>query len=124
VDFFVPNEVEALHFTGVDTIEEAAAKLGCYAGTVVVKLGKRGALAQAGGQVWKGLGFKVEVVDTTGAGDAFNAGFLYAHVVEGRSMPDALRFANACGAITVTTIGGPTARASAAKVDAFIREQQ
>jgi sugar/nucleoside kinase (ribokinase family) len=124
VDFFVPNEVEALHFTGASTIEEAAAELSRYARTVVVKLGREGALARAGEQVWKAPGFDVEVMDTTGAGDAFNAGFMYAHIVESRLMPNALRFANACGAIAVTTIGGPTAPPSAGEVDAFIKERR
>lgn len=124
VDFFVPNEVEAINFTGASTVEEAAAELSRHAGTVVVKLGREGAMAHAGEQVWRLPGFEAEVVDTTGAGDAFNAGFMYAHIVEGRSIPDALRFANACGAIAVTTIGGPTAPTSAAEVDAFIEERQ
>ncbi|MCR4408549.1 MAG: carbohydrate kinase family protein [Anaerolineae bacterium] len=124
VDFFLPNETEALHLTGANDIEEAATELSCYAGTVVVKLGREGALACTGGQVWKASGFKVEVVDTTGAGDAFNAGFLYAHVIEGRPIPEALHFANACGAIAVTIIGGATALPSAAEVDAFIEEWQ
>jgi sugar/nucleoside kinase (ribokinase family) len=124
VDFFMPNEVEALYFTGASTVEKAVAELGRYAGAVVVKLGREGALACSGGQVWKAPGFEVEVVDTTGAGDAFNAGFLYTHIAEGRPMPDALCFANACGAIAVTTIGGPSTLVSAAEVDAFIRERQ
>lgn len=124
VDFFVPNEVEALHLTGASTVEEATTELSRYAGTVVVKLGREGALAWACEQMWKVSGFEAKVVDTTGAGDAFNAGFMYAHIVEGRSMSDALRFANACGAIAVTTIGGPTAPPSAAAVDAFIKERQ
>jgi sugar/nucleoside kinase (ribokinase family) len=124
VDFFLPNEVEALHFTGASTVEEAAAELSRYAGTVVVKLGRDGALARSGEQVWLAPGFEVEVVDTTGAGDAFNAGFLYACIVEGRPMPDALRFANACGAIAVTTVGGATSPPSAAEVDAFIWERR
>jgi len=121
VDFFLLNEVEALHFTGLNTVEEAAKELSHYAGTVVVKLGRKGALARAGRQEWKASGFEVEVVDTTGAGDAFNAGFLYAHIVEGRPIPEALRFANACGAIAVTTIGGAIAPPSAAAIDAFIK---
>jgi sugar/nucleoside kinase (ribokinase family) len=124
VDFFLPNEVEALHFTGTSTVEEAAAELSHYAGTVVVKLGRDGALARSGEQVWPVPGFEVEVVDTTGAGDAFNAGFLYARIVEGRPMPDALQFANTCGAIAVTTVGGATSPPSAAEVDAFIRERR
>lgn len=124
VDFFVPNEFEAINFTGASTVEQAAAELSRYAGTVVVKLGREGALAYTGEQVWKAPGFKVEVVDTTGAGDAFNAGFLYARVVESRPMPEALRFANACGAIAVTTIGGAAVLLGAAKVDAFIEERR
>lgn len=124
VDFFLPNEVEALHFTGASTVEEAAAELSRYAGTVLVKLGKEGAMARSGGQIWQASAFEVEVVDTTGAGDAFNAGFLYARIVEGRCMSDALRFANACGAIAVTTVGGATSPPSAAEVDAFIRERR
>jgi sugar/nucleoside kinase (ribokinase family) len=110
-------------FTGASTVEEAAAGLSRYAGTVVVKWGREGTLARAGEQVWKAPSFEVEVMDTTGAGDAFNAGFMYAHIVEGRPMPNALRFANACGAIAVTTIGGPTAPPSAGEVDAFIKER-
>lgn len=124
VDFFLPNEAEALHLTKTGTVEEAAIELSRLAGTVVVKLGREGALARAGEQVWKVPGFKVEVVDTTGAGDAFNAGFLYAHLIEGRSMPEALRFANACGAIAVTTIGGAAALPSAAEVNAFVEERR
>jgi len=124
VDFFVPNEVEALYFTGASAVEKAVAELSRCAGAVVVKLGREGALAQAGEQVWKAPGFEVEAMDTTGAGDAFNAGFMYAHIVEGRPIPDALRFANACGAFAVTTIGGPTAALSAAEVEAFIEERQ
>ncbi len=124
VDFFLPNEVEALHLTGANTVEEAAVELSHYAGTVVVKLGREGALARTGEQVWQASGFEVEVVDTTGAGDAFNAGFMYAHIVEARPIPGALRFANACGAIAVTTVGGATSPPSAAKVDAFIKERR
>jgi len=124
VDFFLPNESEALNLTGANTIEEATTELSRYAGTMVVKLGREGTLARTGEQVWKAPGFEVEVVDTTGAGDAFNAGFLYAHIVEGRPIPEALCFANACGAIAVTTVGGATAPPSAAAVDAFIRERR
>jgi sugar/nucleoside kinase (ribokinase family) len=111
-------------FTGASTVEGAAAGLSRYAGTVVVKWGREGTLARAGEQVWKAPSFEVEVMDTTGAGDAFNAGFMYAHIVEGRPIPDALHFANACGAIAVTTIGGPTAPPSAAEIDAFIKERR
>lgn len=124
VDFFLPNEAEAVNFTGASTVEGAATELSHYAGMVVIKLGREGTLARTGEQVSKAPGFKVEVVDTTGAGDAFNAGFLYAHIVEGRPLSEALCFANACGAIAVTTVGGATAPPSAAAVDAFMRKRR
>jgi sugar/nucleoside kinase (ribokinase family) len=62
----------------------------------------------------------VDVLDTTGAGDSFDAGFIYWHVVEGHSPVDALRFANACGAIAVTRVGGASSVPSAADVEAFV----
>jgi sugar/nucleoside kinase (ribokinase family) len=120
VDLFVPNEAEALHLTGVGKAGRAAVVLSRYAKNVAIKQGKKGALARSGNQAWEAPAFAVDAVDTTGAGDAFNAGLIYAHVIEGRTFPDAVRFANACGAIAVTTIGGATARPSAARVDAFI----
>jgi sugar/nucleoside kinase (ribokinase family) len=60
------------------------------------------------------------VVDTTGAGDSFDAGFIYRRVVEGRSEADSLRFANACGAIAVTRVGGASSVPSAAEVESFM----
>jgi sugar/nucleoside kinase (ribokinase family) len=119
VDFFVPNEVEAACLTGEDSVEQAVLALSRYAKNVVAKLGKKGALARCGERTWQVPAFAVKAVDTTGAGDAFNAGFIYARIVEGRAMADALRFANACGAIAVTTIGGATAHPTAVQVDAF-----
>jgi ribokinase len=50
----------------------------------------------------------VDVVDTTGAGDAFNAGFIYATNMQKQSLPEAMRFAAACGAQAVTQVGGAT----------------
>lgn len=120
VDTFFPNETEAVHLTGQGEAERAAAVLGRYARTVVVKLGREGAVAYSGGQVWRAASLAVHPVDTTGAGDAFNAGFVHAHVVEGRPLLDALRFANACGALSVTAIGGTGGICPAAEVDRFV----
>jgi len=123
VDFFLPNETEALHLSGEGTVEQAAAILSRYAKNVVVKLGRTGALAQTGEQVWRVPGFTVRAIDTTGAGDSFNAGLIYARAILGRPMPAAMRFANACGAIAVTTVGGANNVPGAATVDKFIEKQ-
>ncbi len=121
VDYLIPNETEALHLTGQPDVQEASEILGRYAQNVVVKLGAQGSLARSGAQMWRMPGFYVTPVDTTGAGDAFNAGFIHARVVEGQPMPDALRFANACGATAVTTVGGTSSIPSAVQVREFIR---
>lgn len=122
VDFFLPNETEALHLSGETTVEQAARALSRYAKTVIVKRGAQGALGQSRGETWRVPGFSVTPVDTTGAGDAFNAGFVYAHVIKDRSIPEALCFANACGAIAVTAIGGTTGIPRADQVDAFMAD--
>jgi sugar/nucleoside kinase (ribokinase family) len=72
----------------------------------VVKQGAEGAMALHGGEVVRSPGFKVDVADTTGAGDSFDAGFLFAHIVQGQPLRNALRFANACGALSATGYGG------------------
>ncbi len=120
VNFFLPNETEALHLTRQTDIAAAAAMLGRTAQTVAIKLGREGAYMQAGEQIWRVPGFPVTPIDSTGAGDAFDAGFIYAHVIEGRPAPEALQFANACGAIAVTSLGGAAAVPTADQVDTFM----
>ncbi len=123
VDIFIPNESEILHITGAETVEEATATLSPYVKTVVVKMGEEGALAREGERLWRVPAFEIEVADTTGAGDGFNAGFLYARIGQDRTLPDALRFANACGAIAVTTLGGSSAIPTTREVDVFIERK-
>jgi len=107
VDFFAPNETEALYLTGAPTVEVALAELAQCARTVIIKRGGRGVLAQAGAQVVEAPALQVEVCDTTGAGDCFNAGFLYGNL-RGRSLLDCLRIGNICGGLAVETRGKAT----------------
>ncbi|OGB93630.1 MAG: hypothetical protein A2Z31_06025 [candidate division NC10 bacterium RBG_16_65_8] len=67
-------------------------------------------------------GFSMEAVDPTGAGDAFNAGFLFAYLA-GWSLADCATWANACGAMTVGRPGGSGAFPSRSEVEAFIRSK-
>jgi len=89
----------------------------------VVKRGAQGALALRASAPQDPIvvsAIPVEVVDTTGAGDAFDAGFLYATLILQRDLPDALRFAAACGAQAVTQVGGATNAPDAATIEAWL----
>jgi ribokinase len=87
--------------------------------TVVLKLGKRGAsiVEAPGSQEVKVRSFRVKAVDTTAAGDAFT-GALAVAIAKGRKVVDAVRFANAAGALCCTKLGAqpamPTRRSVAA----------
>jgi len=94
-----------------------------FGSTIVVKRGKDGALARAGNQVWLAPAFEIGAVETTGAGDCFNAGLLYAVIENGQELSDALQFANGCGAIGASTPGGTSASMSAEEVYRFIEDR-
>ena len=104
--FFLPSEDEILAIQGAADLREAFAKLPALRGTVAVKRGREGSvILQPDGTSVVGTSFAVEPIDTTGAGDSFNAGMIYGHLtgLRGEAL---LRFANACGALAVLRIGG------------------
>ena len=72
---------------------------------MAVKRGAAGALAGRGSERVGEPGFAVEAIDTTGAGDAFDAGFL-AGLLTGEDLPACVRRGNACGALTAAHVGG------------------
>ncbi len=104
-DIFAPNRSEAQQLTGARSAEEALARLMEFSPIVVIKCGADGALAGACGQTWHAPALAVNVVDTTGAGDCFNAGFLAAHV-RGESIETCLRWGNISGGLSTTCLGG------------------
>jgi ribokinase len=110
VSILTPNETEAELLTGVKVTDEASCTraadilLGKGIKTVIITLGARGSFVATASSSELILGFKVNPVDTTAAGDTFN-GALAVALAEGSSMPDAVRFANAAGAISVTRMG-------------------
>ena len=122
VDILFVNEHEARAITGAASAVEGARELARRAPLVVAKLGAHGAALAAGESLVTVPPYPVRVVDTTGAGDSFDAGFIYSYVVDGRPVAQALRFANACGAIAVTRLGGASSVPTAAEVEAFLAE--
>jgi ribokinase len=105
-DLFLPNRSELSQLTGLDEPDAAAAKLlELGAGAVVLKDGSRGARYYSATERHADPGYAITPLDTTGAGDAFDAGYI-ATMLEGRSNPDRLRFANACGAVVAGVHGG------------------
>ncbi len=106
-DFMTPNETELEVLSGTSNlpVEEAARSLLVTdQQTVIVTLGAQGARYVQKDASVRIPGFQVEVVDTTGAGDAFNGGLAVA-LAEGRSLQEAIAFANATAALCVTRPG-------------------
>ncbi len=104
-DCFICNETEAKRLTNSASHDGALLAIAQYCPTTVIKRGEHGAAALHAGQVIEIGAPQVEVVDTTGAGDSFNAGFVYG-LLQGWSMEKALRAAVACGSASVTAHGG------------------
>jgi len=104
-DVFLPNATEACALTGVPDVEEAAARLARIVRVVAVKLGAEGALGVQGEQMARVSSLPVAVVDTVGAGDNFDAGFLYGYL-HGWPLEKALRLGTVCGALSTRAAGG------------------
>jgi sugar/nucleoside kinase (ribokinase family) len=109
VDLFLPNAAEAARIVGKADVDAAAEALAGRAGTVAVKLGEGGGLARRGAEIVRARRFAVDVVDTTGAGDAFDAGFVFG-LTRGWPLQRALSLANACGALSCRSVGGVDAQ--------------
>jgi sugar/nucleoside kinase (ribokinase family) len=108
VDVFAPNTDEALRLTGTPTVEEALDALADLVDTVIIKRGGAGATAVRHGRRYDIAGVPLAAVDTTGAGDCFNAGFIHA-LLSGHQLPDCLAVAVACGAAAITDFGSRAA---------------
>ncbi|HEX4812263.1 MAG TPA: carbohydrate kinase family protein [Nonomuraea sp.] len=119
IDYLLPNEAEALRISGAGTVESAAAALAARGACTVVKRGADGALLHhPDGTVLTVTAPHVKPVETTGAGDSFDAGLL-ATLLAGGDLAAALRTASACGALATQGIGGTAAQATAAQAAAL-----
>ncbi len=111
VDVFLPNENEALALTGSPDNEQALNLLVQKCPWVAIKLGPRGAIAGRGSETANSPALKVNVVDTTGAGDSFDGGFLYGFL-HSWSLERSLKLGAACGSLSTRKAGGTTAQAT------------
>jgi ribokinase len=124
VDYLTPNETELrilMRLAPDDptpTAELAARLRQRFGGTLIVTLGERGALVLDNQGQFYVPAVAIEAVDTTGAGDAFNAGLAVA-LAEGAPLLQAVQFANGCGALACTKLGVIPALASRSAADAI-----
>ena len=123
IDVLFMNETECCHYTRLSDPEEGARRLAEGAGMAVIKLGKRGAMAVKDGALTFAPAYPVTVVDTTGAGDSFNAGFVSAFL-RGLPVEDCLKYGNGCGALSVTKLGGNTGFPFREELEAWIRDHE
>jgi sugar/nucleoside kinase (ribokinase family) len=109
VDCFLPNSTEARAITGLDDVDIAAEALAEHGGVVAMKFGQGGGLAMSGHEVVRSESIPTAVVDTTGAGDSFDAGFI-AGRLNGWALDRCLALAVACGSLSTRGIGGTAAQ--------------
>jgi len=126
VSILTPNETEAELLTGmkVETDEQVAAAAKALRdrgiGIVILTLGARGVYVSSNEMTGIVPGFKVKPVDTTAAGDVFN-GALAVAMAEGRPLAEAVRFANAAAAISVTRLGAQPSAPKRAEIEQMLK---
>jgi ribokinase len=123
ISYLFLNADEAKSISGQPDPLSACEWLAARTRCAVVKDGASGSLVGFGGEVIRSHGISVPVVDTTGAGDAFDAAFLYAVFEKSLGIRDAARLANAAAARSCMFIGGVAARSTFEQVLAFASEK-
>jgi sugar/nucleoside kinase (ribokinase family) len=122
VDLFFPNEREAKKIARTEDASQAAVRLAELVKIVAMKRGSRPAICRTGNEQWELAPPSVHIADDVGAGDTFNAGFLYLYL-RGGKLEDCLAFANIMAAYSVTKEGGTEAFRDRAGLLRFAREQ-
>jgi sugar/nucleoside kinase (ribokinase family) len=122
VDVLLPNEYEACRLAESEDAAGAADILSEKVPVLVIKRGDKGVLARKGRECFEVAASKVGAVDTIGAGDSFDAGFLH-KFIRGAKLEDCLRFGNLTGAFSTTRQGGTEAFRDSAHRAAFLNRQ-
>jgi sugar/nucleoside kinase (ribokinase family) len=119
-DVLFVNEREAIKLTKSKTTQAALKMLGAKVPCVVVKRGDKGAIAIQDNELFTDSGFSIKALDTTGAGDSFDAGFLSAYLMK-QPTAECLRLGNACGALSAVSIGGTAGQPTQAELQQFLK---
>jgi ribokinase len=120
-DVFLPNENEALAISHEKEVEKAIRNLGGESRTIVVKLGDRGGMAYQSNEFVAAPSLGVKVVDTVGAGDSFDAGFLCGYLNRWE-LQKSLRLACVCGALSTQNVGGTDGQPTLARALTYVNE--
>lgn len=109
VDVFLPNETELMLLSEKNSLEKAIESVKEYANILVIKRGNKGSLVYNNGELTELPAFlNRNVVDAIGAGDSFNAGFIF-KFIKGNSIAECQKYGNLTGAVSTTAAGGTTA---------------
>jgi sugar/nucleoside kinase (ribokinase family) len=122
VDVLLPNEREACQIARTNDPARAAGILAEEVPLVVIKRGKEGAIARRGEEQFVTAPFEVAMIDSIGAGDSFDAGFIH-QFIRGARIEECLKFASVTGALSTTRPGGTEAFRDAAYRERFLRER-
>jgi sugar/nucleoside kinase (ribokinase family) len=109
VDVFLPNETELFAIAGEKEVDASLRKLASRDLVVTIKRGAQGGAVQLKNKLITAPALPVQVVDTTGAGDSFDAGFLYGYI-KGWDLERSLRLACICGSLSTRKAGGTSAQ--------------
>jgi sugar/nucleoside kinase (ribokinase family) len=122
VDLFLPNEQELMGIAGMKELSTAVEEMRGVAGTTIVKRGAAGVLIMTHGRTIAAPGFTINPMDTTGAGDSFNAGFVV-RFLQGAPLEDCTAWGNACGALSTRALGGTAAFPDYGELQRFLAER-
>jgi sugar/nucleoside kinase (ribokinase family) len=125
LDVFLPSESELCHIAGTDDVEVALVQVAStmQRGQIVLKQGKRGATAYSRTHREQVAAVPVTPVDTTGAGDSFDAGFLFRYAQDA-PLTECLQYGAVCGALSTTRVGGATAAPTNQEVQQWLSKLQ
>jgi sugar/nucleoside kinase (ribokinase family) len=123
VDLFIPNKSEACRFTGEDRLDKAIRKLGELCPFVVVKAGAEGTYGYFHGELTHVPALEIEPLDTTGAGDCFDAGFIKAWL-DKRPLEECLKWGNITGGLSTLAPGGTGYPITTAVVEEWLKKYQ
>jgi len=121
IDLFFPNKSEVRFMSSVEDFEQGLAILAGKIPILAIKLGADGGLARRGEESAYAPALAVNVIDTTGAGDSFNAGFLYGFINE-KPLAESLSLACTCGSLSTRAAGGTSAQPTLAEALAALHQ--